>query len=78
MVNGVGEPMEDDKSCQAAAVSWFMAPTGQAAIVFNVHFRGGAQAPAEEEAQCNIKVQKSVHLSSPEGCVMDLAFNSED
>lgn len=46
MVNGVGEPMEDDKSCQAAAVSWFVAPTGQAAIVFNVHFRGGAQAPA--------------------------------
>lgn len=57
--------MEDDKSCQAAAVSWFMAPTGQAAVVFNVHFRGGAQAPAQEEAQCNIKVQKSVHLSSP-------------
>lgn len=45
MVNRVGERIEDDKSCQAAAVSWFMAPAGQAAIVFNVHFRGGAQAP---------------------------------
>lgn len=30
MVNRVGERIEDDKSCQAAAVSWFMAPAGQA------------------------------------------------
>lgn len=68
MVNGVGEPIEDDKSCQAAAVSWFMTLVGQAAIVFNVYFRGGALAPSlGREAQCNIKVQKSVHLSSPEG-----------
>lgn len=68
MVNSVGEPIEDDKSCQATAVSWFMAPAGQAATVFNVHFRGGAEAAAwVGEAQCNIKVRKSVHLSSPEG-----------
>lgn len=45
MVNRVGEPIEDDKSCQATAVSWFMAPVGQAATVFDVHFRGGAKAP---------------------------------
>lgn len=67
MVNGAGEAIEDDKSCQATAVSWAMAPVGQAATVFNVHFRGGSQSPAWERHNVS-KGPKPVHLSSPE-CV---------
>lgn len=74
--------MEEDKSCQATAVSWFMAPVGQATSVFNVHFRGGAEAPAWGEgwggAQCNIKVQKIGAFVFSRGRVMDLAFNLDD
>lgn len=61
MVNGTG----DDKSCQAIAVSWFTATVGQAGIVFNVHFRGGANTHACEGGNVTLS-PKSAHLSSPE------------
>lgn len=60
-----GKAIEDDKSCQAIAVSWFMATVGQAGIVFNVHFKGGVYAHACEGDNVTLS-PKSVHLSSPE------------